>query len=57
MGLNKSGTDPRLGPDRLCVHTGPPGTGTMWSTYPGTIVGPLEERSKYGPGPVQVSCK
>ena len=27
------GTDPRLGPDRPCVHTGPPGKGTMWSTY------------------------
>ena len=37
MGPDKSGTDPRLGPDRLCVHTGPPGTGTMWSTYPGTM--------------------
>ena len=27
-----------MGPDRRCVHTGPPGTGTMWSTYlPGTM--------------------
>ena len=29
-GPDKFGTDPRLGPDRPCVHTGPPGTGTMW---------------------------
>ena len=35
MGPDKFGTDPRLGPDRPCIHTGPPGTGmmlpsTMW---------------------------
>ena len=29
-GPDKFGTDPRLGPDRPCIHTGPPGTGTMW---------------------------
>ena len=25
------GTGPTLGPDRPCVDTGPPGTGTMWA--------------------------
>ena len=28
-GPDKFGTGPRLGPDRPCVHTGPPGTGTI----------------------------
>ena len=36
-GPDKFGTDPRLGPDRPCVHTGPPGTGTMWVHLPGTM--------------------
>ena len=35
-GPDKFGTDPRLGPDRPCVHMGPPGTGTMWVHLPGT---------------------
>ena len=30
MGLDKFGTGSKLGPDRPCVHTRPPGTGTMW---------------------------
>ena len=29
-GPDKFGTDPRLGPDRPCIHTRPPGAGTMW---------------------------
>ena len=35
--LDKFGTGPRLGPDRPYVHTGPPGTGTMWVHLPGTM--------------------
>ena len=35
MGPDKFGTDPRLGPDRPCIHTGPPGTGMMWVHLPG----------------------
>ena len=31
------GTGPRLGPYSLCVHTGPPGTGTMWVQLPGKM--------------------
>ena len=27
---DKFGTGPRLGPDRPCIHMGPPGTDTMW---------------------------
>ena len=30
MGPDKFGTDPRLDPDRLCIHMGPPETGMMW---------------------------
>ena len=36
-GPDKFGTDPRLGPDRPCIHTGPPGTGTMWIHLPGMM--------------------
>ena len=36
-GPDKFGTGPRLGPDRPCVYTGPPGTGTMWVHLPGTM--------------------
>ena len=49
-GPDKFGTSPRLGPDRPCVHTGPPGTGTMW-------VHLRKDPSTDGPGLVQVSCK
>ena len=34
MGPDKFGTGPRLGPDRPCVHTGPPGISTMWVHLP-----------------------
>ena len=37
MGPDKFGTNPRLGPDRPCVHRGPPRTGTMWVHLPGTM--------------------
>ena len=51
-----------LGPIPDWVQIGFAFTGTSWNRYdvvhlPRYDVGPLEERSKYGPGPVQVSCK
>ena len=36
-GPDKFGTDPRLGSNRPCVHTGPPGTGTIWIHLPGAM--------------------
>ena len=36
-GPDKFGTGPRLDPDRPCVHTRPPGTGTMWVHLPSTM--------------------
>ena len=35
-GPDTFGTGSRLGPDRPCIHTGPPGTGMMWAHLPST---------------------
>ena len=52
-GPDKFGTGPRLGPDRPCVHTGPPGTGTMSNFGPLSFerLGTDPIRSRSGPVP------
>ena len=55
-GLDRFGIGPRLGPGRPCVHTRSLGTGTVKATYRYKVA-PLAKKSRYGPGPVQVSCE